>query len=159
LRLFREAHGSNNMISREEDAVHLMTVHGTKGLEFDHVFVIRGYSPCFPSSVRELLFEFPRELRDPDSVPEDDEKKLNDQEERRLFYVAMTRARDTLTIYAKSGKGKDSTPAGFLREMLKDSSLRPFTRGRSARPMPVDLFAEGESLPSASNVCKWLELD
>jgi len=160
LEYFREARGSVNLMSREEDAVRLMTVHGTKGLEFDHVFLIRGYSPCFPSSLREVLFEFPRELRDPDSVSDGDEKKLNDEEERRLFYVAMTRARDTLTIYGKQGIGKDPTPAGFLRDLLRDASLNGRLVGRSANPVQVDLFAEEEAaVPSVSNASQWLAMD
>src|SRR5579859_4483032 len=101
-----------------------MTPHAAKGLEFNHVFIIRAVSPSFPASFKESLVEFPRELRAPDSVGQEDDKVLNEQEERRLFYVAMTRARDSLTIYARKGKGKkDSTPAGFLRDLLKDSSL------------------------------------
>ena len=65
----------------------------------------------FPCSYRETLVEFPRELRDPDSAAAGDDKTLNDQEERRLFYVAMTRAKDSLHIYGKQGIGRDKTPA------------------------------------------------
>ena len=39
---------------------------------------------------------FPQDLRDPDSVGEGDDKTLHKEEERRLFYVAMTRAKDHL---------------------------------------------------------------
>jgi ATP-dependent exoDNAse (exonuclease V) beta subunit len=82
-----------------------MTPHTAKGLEFDHVFIIRASSPSFPASFKESLVEFPRELRDPDSLAHEDDKVLHGQEERRLFYVAMTRARDSLTLYAKRGTG------------------------------------------------------
>ena len=64
----------------------------------------------FPSSYKEPLIEFPRELHDPGSIAQGDDKELYQQEERRLFYVAMTRARDSLTIYAKKGTGKDPSP-------------------------------------------------
>jgi DNA helicase-2/ATP-dependent DNA helicase PcrA len=160
LEYFREARGSINLESQAEDAVRLMTAHGAKGLEFDHVFVLRAYSGCFPSGFKEQLFEFPRELRDPDSAAENDGKHLNEQEERRLFYVAMTRARDSLTIYAKQGMGKDPTPPGFVRDLLKDNSLGRVLLRREARPIQVDLFA-GEQPATAllSNASQWLAME
>lgn len=157
LEYYKEARGAIPMDSRNHDAVHLMTAHGAKGLEFDHVFIIRASAPSFPLGYREPLFEFPRELRDKDSVAEDEGKQLNDQEERRLFYVAMTRTRDSLHIYAKQGTGRDATPPGFLRDLLKDHSLGRFLRQRNARPLQVDLFAgEEPAQPVLSNASQWL---
>ena len=102
-----------------EDAVRLLTVHAAKGLEFPVVFVLRVTQPSFPSSYREDLVEFPDELRDPDSRPEDDPKTVHEQEELRLFYVALTRAEDLLVLCAKKGTGKkDPTPPGYLRELV-----------------------------------------
>ena len=63
-------------------------------------------------------------------------KTLHDQEERRLFYVAMTRARDSLTIYAKQGTGKDKTPPGFMRELLKHPALGSWLVQRAAARVP-----------------------
>ena len=122
------------LASKDENAVRLMTAHAAKGLEFSHVFILRASSPSFPSPYKEPLIEFPRELHDPGSVAQDDDKELCRQEERRLFYVAMTRARDSLTIYAKQGVGKDPSPPGFLRDLLKDSSSAGTLAG--ARPAP-----------------------
>lgn len=159
LEYFREAKGSICLPSNDdEDAVRLMTVHTAKGLEFDHVFILRAMSPSFPCGYRESLVEFPRELRDPDSMPEDDNKVLYAQEERRLFYVAMTRARDSLTIYAKEGKGKESTPPGYLRELLKDKSLSRWLRSRPARGAQIDLFAQASSPGPETGACAWLAL-
>ena len=50
--------------------------------------------------------EFPAELRDPDTTPEGHPKDLHKQEERRLFYVALTRAEDQLILCGKKGTGK-----------------------------------------------------
>src|SRR5581483_8226211 len=160
LEYFREARGTINMTATAEDAVRLMTAHGAKGLEFDHVFIIRATSGSFPLGYREVLFEFPPDLRDPDSIAEVDGKVLNDQEERRLFYVAMTRARDTLKIYAKQGTGKkDPTPPGFVREMLNDKTLGRTLRSRPARAVQIDLYAEEEQAALVeSNVSHWLSL-
>src|SRR5437868_6788671 len=160
LEYFREAHGIIPMTTQEENAVRLMTAHGVKGLEFNHVYILRANSNSFPCSYHEPLVEFPPELRDPDSVALEEGKALHEQEERRLFYVAMTRARDSLTMYAKQGTGKDTTPAGFLRDLLKDASVTPCLQRREAKPFQVDLFA-GEELAtiSPSNTAAWLNLD
>ena len=156
---FREAGGTIPMTARDEDAVRLMTAHGAKGLEFNHVYIIRASSPTFPCGYHESLVEFPRELRDPDSVAQEEGKALNEQEERRLFYVAMTRARDSLSIYAKQGTGRDSTPPGFVRDLLKNSTAGPCFRWRHALPFQVDLFAEAEAAPiGLSSAAAWLSM-
>jgi ATP-dependent DNA helicase UvrD/PcrA len=160
MQLFREAHGVITLPGHAGDAVRLMTAHGAKGLEFEDVSIIRAYSSCFPKGYVEPLIEFPAQLRDPDSVSQAEGKTLNDEEERRLFYVAMTRARDSLTIYGKAGKGKEPTPAGYIRDLLKDRSLSAFCRTRNARAMQVDLFAEeGPSELQVSCISQWLSVD
>ena len=156
---FREAGGMISLPCTEEDAVRLFTVHSAKGLEFKHVFIVRANSPSFPAGYREPLIEFPRELRDKDSVAEDDDKALSEQEERRLFYVAMTRACDSLTIYACKGKGKkDPTPAGYLRGLLKDSSLDKFLHSRISRGFQTDLFGHASLPAAASRTEEWVAL-
>jgi DNA helicase-2/ATP-dependent DNA helicase PcrA len=163
LEYFREAGGTIPMAANEDDdAVRLMTVHGAKGLEFAHVFILRATKGSFPGSYHETLVEFPRELRDADSAAASDDKTLHDQEERRLFYVAMTRAKDSLHIYGKQGTGRDKTPAGLMREMLGNAELQPWLRSRAALPMQPELIdiaasvdpahAEGSKLPM------WLKL-
>ena len=159
LEYFREARGSICLPSSDEDGVQLMTVHTAKGLEWPHVFILRANSNSFPSSYKERLVEFPRELRDADSTAENEGKTLHEQEERRLFYVAMTRARDTLAIYAKEGKGKvDPTPPGYLRELLKDRGLQPWLRQRRVRGLQTEMFAEAPPLAAASRTSDWLAL-
>ena len=106
LEYFREAGGGIPLTSREDDAVALMTAHTAKGLEWDHVFILRATSSSFPCGYKAPLFEFPAELREDEAVSRTDVQTLHDQEERRLFYVAMTRARDSLTMYAQQGRGK-----------------------------------------------------
>src|SRR5947207_14382971 len=97
------------MPSREENAVRLMTAHSAKGLEFKHVFILRANSNSFPASYKQPLFELPQDLRNEDSVAEDDGKELYNQEERRLFYVAMTRECDSLTIFVLQCDRNEST--------------------------------------------------
>jgi DNA helicase-2/ATP-dependent DNA helicase PcrA len=159
LEYFREAGGVIPLASKDENAVRLMTAHAAKGLEFAHVFILRASSPSFPSPYKEPLLEFPRELHDPGSIAQDDDKELCKQEERRLFYVAMTRARDSLTIYAKQGSGKDPSPPGFLRDLLKDSSLlgRWLVPGQP-RGFQTDMFAESAGPAGVTRASEWLNL-
>src|SRR5262249_27289235 len=81
-------------------------------------------------------------------------------EERRLFYVAMTRARDSLHMYGKQGTGKkDPTPPGFLRKLLSDKTLGNALLPRQAVGMPQDIFAAASSAyPSPSRLTEWLDL-
>jgi DNA helicase II / ATP-dependent DNA helicase PcrA len=156
---FRDAHGTIPLQSTEQDAVRLMTAHAAKGLEFNHVFIIRANTGTFPCSYHEVLVEFPMELRDPDSVGEGDGKVEHNQEERRLFYVAMTRARDSLTLYAKEGTGKtDKTPAGLLRDLLKKPALKKWIQSRPARAFQTDLFGAEAPTPVGSRTSDWVML-
>ena len=159
LEYFREARGTVPLpASDDENAVKLMTAHTAKGLEFDHVFILRAVSPSFPASYKESLLDLPRELRKSGSFSVFDDKTLTEQEERRLFYVAMTRARDTLTLYAPFGRGKnDKTPSGYLREFLKCNELRPILRRRNCREFQTDIFAASEVAP-LSRLSEWLAL-
>jgi DNA helicase II / ATP-dependent DNA helicase PcrA len=160
---FREAGGVIPMEALEtENAVRLMTAHGVKGLEFPHVLILRANSNSFPGSFKETLVAFPRELRDSDSLTEADDKTLHDQEERRLFYVAMTRARDSLHIYAREGTGKiNKTPAGYMRELLENKNLAGWLTAVPARGTQTSLgiFAQASiEYPAQSQTSGWFQL-
>jgi DNA helicase-2/ATP-dependent DNA helicase PcrA len=109
---FAQAGGQIDLEQDADDAVQLMTVHAAKGLEFDHVFVLRLTKGGFPASARTNVLEFPEALMK-EELPESD---FHTQEERRLFYVALTRARERLTlttvIHARS------RPSIFLDDIL-----------------------------------------
>jgi DNA helicase-2/ATP-dependent DNA helicase PcrA len=159
LQYFREARGAVPLQSDDVDAVRLMTAHAAKGLEFAHVFIIRAMSGSFPATYRETLVEFPQDLRDADSMAEGDGRTLHEQEERRLFYVAMTRARDSLALYGKQGTGKDKTPPGLTRELLKHAGLRPWLIHRAPREFQTDLFGQAAPPPAfVSRTAEWLAM-
>lgn len=147
------------------DAVQFMSVHAAKGLEFPHVFIIRATTPSFPANYRENLFEFPQALRDPLSAVEGEIKELHRQEERRLFYVAMTRAKDTLTICGKRSRSKkpalppmfmEATPPGFIKEFVSDKTLRDSCLPRLAEFRPE--IEAATTVQAYSSVGGWMLL-
>ena len=88
-----------NKKNGEKEGVNLMTMHAAKGLEFDTVFVIEANEGSCPYK----------------KATTDEEI----EEERRLFYVAMTRAKRKLVIsYVKEKHGKDLLPSRFVSELL-----------------------------------------
>jgi DNA helicase-2/ATP-dependent DNA helicase PcrA len=141
------------------DAVQLLTVHSAKGLEFPVVFVLRASHPSFPSMYREDLVEFPNELRDRDTRFEEDPKQAYKQEERRLLYVAMTRAEDLLCICAKKGTGKlDPTPAGDMRDLIK-AGKKALKGCVDFQLLPAeDAGIESPNSPSPARIVEWMRL-
>jgi len=97
------------------DAVQIMTVHAAKGLEFEHVFLGNLVDRKFPTIERGDGIEIPAELAR-DAAPEG---SAHLEEERRLFYVAMTRARKGLYFTSASDYGgvKPKKISRFLDEM------------------------------------------
>ncbi len=159
---FREAGGVIPLPSNEnENAVRLMTVHGAKGLEFPHVFILRANSGSFPTYYKETVVAFPPELRGADFAEADD-KTLHNQEERRLFYVAMTRARDSLRIYSRQGKGKaNKNPDGYMRELIENHGLSRWLHAvpASGAQAELEIFASAAAAyPSESQTTQWFEL-
>ncbi len=143
-----------------EDAVQLMTVHAAKGLESPCVFVLRVATQAFPHSYKEPLVEFPQQLRSKDTAAEAPPKLLHDEEERRLFYVAMTRAKDELYLCGKISKAKNNpAPTKYMRELV--SCGKSALKGAIAcRVLPPDdvvptLHAAAEPQPLIS---QWVQL-
>ncbi|HSZ64471.1 MAG TPA: ATP-dependent DNA helicase [Terriglobales bacterium] len=160
-----EAGGGIALPRPEDDAVQLLTAHAAKGLEFRHVAIIRGSSVSFPTAYHEPLIAFPPELRRTDASSRaylPDDKTLHEEEERRLFYVAMTRAKDTLAIYAHQGLSKkDPKPTKFLRDFMINPGFKHFWSTRSAAAVQDTLFAEEEDKIALqqSTVAAWLLMD
>lgn len=101
----------------ENDAVNILTVHSSKGLEFPVVYIVNLVSQRFPTTQRREQIPIPQELVK-EILPEGD---FHIEEERRIFYVALTRAKDSLTLSASSyyGEGKrDRKISQFMIESL-----------------------------------------
>jgi len=103
----------------ESNAVYILTVHKSKGREFPVVFVVDLVQNSFPLMYRSKKFTVPEDLARGLKTG-DNEKALFIQEERRLLYVAMTRAEERLYLtYSKwyGNNKKESKPSLFLEEI------------------------------------------
>ncbi len=96
------------------ESVKVMTVHAAKGLEFNYVFIINLVEQRFPTREKSDPIEIPEALVK-DILPEGD---FHLQEERRLFYVALTRAKTHVYLsWAKDyGGARQKRPSQFLIE-------------------------------------------
>lgn len=98
------------------DAVNVMTIHKSKGKEFDVVFVTGLYDDSLPGKYKADKFEIPLELLQGKGRVRDT-KKAHILEQRHLSYVAMTRARDKLYLTYPKQAGdskKERAPSVFL---------------------------------------------
>jgi DNA helicase-2/ATP-dependent DNA helicase PcrA len=101
-------------LGERADAVQMMSVHAAKGLEFPVVFLLSVASRRFPATERRAVIEFPDELRKGPLPPQN----IHIQEERRLFFVALTRAKDRLYVSSVAAPGK--RPSKFIDDLLAD---------------------------------------
>ena len=101
----------------ENNAVNIMTIHSAKGLEFNVVFLVNLVSQRFPTMERKDQIPIPDALIK-EILPKGD---FHTEEERRLFYVGMTRARDALYVTGAKyyGEGKrEKKLSQFIGEAL-----------------------------------------
>ena len=112
------------------DAVNVLTIHKAKGLEFETVFMVGLVSGRFPVRQRSQLLELPDELIK-EILPTGD---FHIQEERRLFYVGMTRAKKELYLTSASDYGGKRTRriSPFVLEALEGARIDDKINKRSA---------------------------
>ena len=103
-------------LSSDEVAVQLMTAHRAKGLEFEHVFILNCVDRHWGNITSQEKIKLPKGLLAYESLQS---KKEKNEDERRLFYVAMTRAKRGLTLSFSKHKedNKPQTPSIFLKEL------------------------------------------
>lgn len=103
----------------DNDTVKIMTVHAAKGLEFKHVFLVNAVDKKFPTISRSEKISIPDALVKEKMVGG---KEAHLEEERRLFYVAITRAKESLYITGAKdyGGAREKKPSLFISEMGLD---------------------------------------
>lgn len=100
-------------VHRMPSAVRLMTAHKAKGLEFNHVFIAGSYDAHWGNKRSMEKFDLPLAIR------MDVTELERNEDERRLFYMALTRARRMVTItYARYARdGRERVPSQFIEEI------------------------------------------
>ncbi len=144
LELLREA-GDDPAVAEadpDDDAVHVLTVHKAKGLEFPAVFLVGAAEGKFPLQRRGDPLSLPEELLNEELSGGSNAQLL---EERRLFYVAMTRARDELVLTSASdyGTSRARKVSRFVVEALDLPSPKPLPR----RTAPLEAIARQAPAP------------
>ena len=105
----------NGSLHVKPGRVRIMTVHKSKGLEFDYVYIINLFDGHWGNKRRTEHFKIPNSVFKIDSALEENEN----QDERNLFYVALTRARKEIVLsYAGQGtNGREQLVSQFINEM------------------------------------------
>ncbi|TSC84426.1 MAG: DNA helicase II / ATP-dependent DNA helicase PcrA [Parcubacteria group bacterium Gr01-1014_17] len=132
-----EAHGIGIVSSVEApDGVLVCTAHKAKGLEFDYVFIAFAQDGKWGGKRSRALFELP--------IYVDDDAENDTHDERRLFYVALTRARKEVSVswHAKNTDGRAVLPSRFIFEM--EEAAREHTRITSLPLAPLGYSPQGE---------------
>ena len=121
----------------QEDGVNFVTAHSSKGLEFEHVFLIGCNSDVWDKKGRSYAYSLPDTLT---------QTNLENREEsaRRVFFVAMTRAKEHLHISyaARNNNGKDIEKSLYVAELLEGSELKVVERYLSTERI-TELSMEG----------------
>jgi len=138
-------------ITANDEGVNMVTAHGAKGSEFAHVFVIGCTQKIWDDSNKGGN----RNYKLPDNLVNNSTKASDLEESRRLFYVAVTRAKTHLHVSypAKDDKDKEQIKSTFITELLEGSSLLA-----TPKQVPDELLADYLLLQFAEKARPEIEL-
>ncbi|MBI3103611.1 ATP-dependent helicase [Candidatus Daviesbacteria bacterium] len=140
-----------------DGGVRLMTVHKSKGLEFETVFIINFFDSRWGSRKKDAKIAIPWKFLGENIKAEIDFEKLED--ERRLLYVGITRAKNNIYLtYAAIGiEGREQLPSQFLQEIdarfLEYIDAAKFEKSFDKK----DLFAIGNPTKTSAKNKKYLQ--
>lgn len=132
----------------ENNAVNILTIHSAKGLEFPVVFLVNLVSQRFPTNERREQIPIPDDLIK-EVLPQGDHHL---QEERRLFYVGMTRAKEKLFLTAADyyGEGvREKKISPFVFEAMGDNLTENKKHTIDNKQLSIMDYAEKESVNSS----------
>ena len=137
--------------TKEEDSYFILsTIHGSKGLEYDNVYLIDVQDGLFPEEV-------PKDLKYADR-----EEIEMYEEERRLFYVGITRAKNNLYLF------RTQEPSSFVKQLISKKKMAGnqkkaeiknamvIKNNVSAKSKKTDYFSEEEFQKYVSNLAEGL---
>jgi len=134
------------LVDNDLDAVNILTIHKAKGLEFKVVFMVSLVADKFPVRHRKDPIELPQALIKED-IPD---KDFSLQEERRLFYVGMTRAKEELYLTSALDYGgkRSRKVSQFILETM-DMPKADISAIKTSNRDQIELFApiETENYP------------
>ncbi len=104
--------------TQRKDAITLTTAHSAKGLEWERVYIYKCYDGLWGNNKPRDLIKLPTGILSISDLS----KKEKNEDERRLFYVALTRAKKFLilthaSVYNKYGRSKEVSPSMFISEI------------------------------------------
>jgi DNA helicase-2/ATP-dependent DNA helicase PcrA len=113
--------------SRSPGRVRLMTAHGSKGLEFDYVFIINAVDRKWGSRTHKESIKLPAKIyrgvrASADATRDDEDEASDNADERNVFYVALTRARKEvfITMPRVDRDAKEQLPTQFIAALKED---------------------------------------
>ena len=107
--------------------VRLMTAHGSKGLEFDYVFIMNAVDRKWGGRSRKESIKLPTKIYRAGAAGDDiEDETIDDADERNVFYVALTRARKEVfvTMAKVDRSAREQLPTQFIAA-LKENVLAP----------------------------------
>lgn len=150
---------SSSIENSTANAVNILTIHSSKGLEFPVVFIVNMVKDRFPSRERREQLSIPQEVIK-EMLPVGD---YHIEEERRLCYVAITRAKDVLIFtgsrfYGEGKREKKLSP--FIEEALNKTSIElaqnNLLKKDSGQLSLLDLFPEEILVEKTNGITKQL---
>ncbi|MGA2967972.1 MAG: ATP-dependent DNA helicase [Candidatus Levyibacteriota bacterium] len=126
----------------ENNAVNILTIHSAKGLEFPVVFLVNLVAQRFPTRERQEKIPIPQKLIK-EILPSGD---FHLEEERRLFYVGLTRAKDLLFLTAANfyGEGKrERKISPFVYETLSEKDVEKVLSKKEQEDIQLSLLEWG----------------
>jgi len=141
---------------QENNAVNILTVHSSKGLEFPVVFLVNLVGERFPSRERHEQIPIPNELIK-EVLPKGD---YHIQEERRLFYVGMTRAKEKLYLIAADMYGdakREKKVSPFVAEALEENYKSQITNYKQIPNLNLQITKQEKTITNSSllTTTKW----